>query len=79
MSAALQIEVSEVEQWVVQAITASLVKARMDQQRQVVIVNQCVQRVFGQEQWAQLDQKLSAWNQNIGNILDAIAAQTTHM
>jgi len=79
VSAALQIEVSEVEQWVVQAITASLVKARMDQQRQVVIVNQCVQRVFGQEQWAQLDQKLSAWNQNIGNILDAIAAQTTHM
>ncbi len=35
VSDALQIEIGEVEQWIVQAITAGLIKARMDQQRQV--------------------------------------------
>jgi hypothetical protein len=46
---------------------------------QVVIVNQSVQRVFGQEQWAQLDRKLSTWHQNIGNILEAINLQQAQM
>lgn len=70
----LQIEDSEVEPWVVKAITAKLIDCRIDQINQVVIVNRCSKRVFGLHEWELLRSKLAAWRGNIANIISTIQA-----
>eukprot|EP00899_Mesostigma_viride_P010510 jgi/Mesvir1/19460/Mv10486-RA.1 len=57
----LQIEEGEVEEWVVRAISARLLEARMDQKRQVVIISRCTHRVFGPAQWKELQANLALW------------------
>jgi len=64
----LQVEESEVEQWIVKAIGLKLLEAKMDQLRQVVVFNRCTQRVFGDAQWQELRSKLGAWKSNLGNV-----------
>ncbi|CAA3014651.1 eukaryotic translation initiation factor 3 subunit M-like [Olea europaea subsp. europaea] len=70
----LQIEDNEVELWVVKAITAKLIVCKIDQMNQVVVVSQCKERVFGQNQWQALRTKLTTWRDNIGNVISTIQA-----
>ncbi|GFP97916.1 eukaryotic translation initiation factor 3 subunit m [Phtheirospermum japonicum] len=70
----LQIEDSEVEPWVVKAITAKLIDCRIDQINQVVIVSRCTERVFGSHEWQFLRSKLAAWRGNIANVISTIQA-----
>ncbi|KAL1558950.1 eukaryotic translation initiation factor 3 subunit M-like [Salvia divinorum] len=70
----LQIEDSEVEPWVVKAITAKLLDCRIDQINKVVIVNRCSKRVFGLHEWQSLRLKLAAWRGNIANVMSTIQA-----
>ncbi|XP_042061266.1 eukaryotic translation initiation factor 3 subunit M-like isoform X2 [Salvia splendens] len=70
----LQIEDSEVEPWVVKAITAKLLDCRIDQINEVVIVNRCSKRVFGLHEWQSLRSKLAAWRGNIANVMSTIQA-----
>jgi len=55
----LKIEPEHVEDWVVRAINAGLLEAKMDQLNQVVMISRCTQRQFGKEQWAELGSKLN--------------------
>ncbi|CAI5979600.1 unnamed protein product [Closterium sp. NIES-64] len=64
----LQVAEEEVEQWVVRAIAAKVVDARMDQQRRVVVVTRSTQRVFGLPQWVELRNRLAMWKENISNV-----------
>ncbi|CAI5487466.1 unnamed protein product [Closterium sp. Naga37s-1] len=64
----LQVAEEEVEQWVVRAIAAKVVDARMDQQRRVVVVTRSTQRVFGLPQWLELRNRLAMWKENISNV-----------
>lgn len=68
----LQISEDEVEDWVVKAITAKLMDAKMDQLGQVVIINRCSQRIFGHNEWKQLGEKLGAWKENVRTMLSTI-------
>ncbi|XP_065855150.1 uncharacterized protein [Euphorbia lathyris] len=70
----LRINDDEVELWVVKAITAKLINCKMDQMNQVVIVSSCAERVFGQNQWAELRSKLATWRSNITNVINTIQA-----
>ncbi|KAL3636544.1 hypothetical protein CASFOL_018843 [Castilleja foliolosa] len=70
----LQIEDSEVEPWVVKAITAKLIDCRIDQINQVVIVSRCTERVFGSHEWQFLRSKLATWRGNIANVISTIQA-----
>ncbi|RAL46794.1 hypothetical protein DM860_005073 [Cuscuta australis] len=70
----LQIDVNEVESWVVKAITAKLFNCKIDQMNQVVIVSYAVERVFGPKQWKALQTKLETWKGNIANLLSTIQA-----
>ena len=65
----VQVPVSEVEPWVVRAISRGLVDARMDQTAATVTVTRTIQRDFGSTQWTGLQAKLRAWRDNVGSLL----------
>ncbi|KAG0613019.1 hypothetical protein M758_6G070200 [Ceratodon purpureus] len=57
----LKVNDDEVEYWIVRAIAAKLLEAKMDQLRQVVVIGRCTERVFGPAQWQELRSGLSGW------------------
>jgi len=65
----LRVTDDDVEFWIVRAISAKLVDCKMDQMRQVAVVNRSTERVFGQHQWKELHSRLSVWKENIANII----------
>ncbi|CEP11129.1 hypothetical protein [Parasitella parasitica] len=68
----LQIAEDEVEMWVIDVIRAGLVEAKLDQLNKTVLVHRSIYRVFGKEQWKQLSASLSAWKENLNEILAVI-------
>eukprot|EP00271_Cylindrocystis_brebissonii_P014810 TRINITY_DN36384_c0_g1_i1.p1 TRINITY_DN36384_c0_g1~~TRINITY_DN36384_c0_g1_i1.p1 ORF type:complete len:411 (+),score=86.82 TRINITY_DN36384_c0_g1_i1:191-1423(+) len=68
ISETLQIPLSEVDTWVVRAISAKVIEAKMDQMRQVVIVSRSTQRVFGPAQWKELQGRITRWKENLSNV-----------
>jgi translation initiation factor 3 subunit M len=75
----LQIEAGEVETWVIAAIGAELLDARMDQVRRVVLVSRATQRVFADVQWKDLSGSLVAWRDNLSQILKVIRTTTARV
>jgi translation initiation factor 3 subunit M len=76
----LQVPVSEVESWVVQAIAEGLIDAKMDQPAATVTVTRAMQREFGTAQWGSLQAKLRAWRDSVSGLLamvEGTAAATT--
>ena len=72
VSATLQVPHDEVESWVVQAITAKLLEAKMDQQQEVVMVTRASHRHFSRQDWAKLQEKLHLWRQNVSSLLASL-------
>lgn len=70
----LQIDDSEVESWVVKAITVKLIDCKIDQMNEIVIVSRCTERVFGSHQWVMLRERLATWRANITNLINTIQA-----
>ncbi len=75
VSQTLQVPQEEVEAWVVEAITAKLVEARMDQQQEVVMVTRATHRHFTQKDWAKLQEKLQLWRHNVQGLLGTLRAR----
>ncbi|CAO3671701.1 unnamed protein product [Umbelopsis vinacea] len=72
IATALEIADTEVEMWVIDVIRAGLVEAKLDQLNKTVIVYRSIYRVFGKEQWQQLDSKLNSWKNSLSDILAVI-------
>ncbi|KAL8161229.1 hypothetical protein V2J09_012718 [Rumex salicifolius] len=70
----LMINDDEVESWVFKAVTAKLLRCKMDQINQLVIISHYSERVFGQQQWDTLRSKLATWRGNISNVISTIQA-----
>lgn len=70
----LRIVDSEVESWVVKAITVKLMDCKIDQMNEIVIVSRCTERVFGSHQWVMLRGKLATWRANTTNLIHTIQA-----
>lgn len=70
----LNIKLDEVEEWVISSIYAGLLEAKMDQLRQVVIVQRCTQRVFTDAHWAQLKDTIGSWRNNVSDLLSVLRA-----
>ncbi|KAI8646480.1 hypothetical protein BD408DRAFT_359834 [Parasitella parasitica] len=68
----LQIPEDEVEMWVIDVIRAGLVEAKLNQLNRTVLVHRSIYRVFGKEQWKQLSSSLSAWKENLNEILAVV-------
>ncbi len=69
----LQVPAEDVERWVVKAIGARVLEAKMDQARQVVLITRCLHRVFGAAQWVDLRNKLRAWRDNVAAVCATVA------
>eukprot|EP01112_Ceratiomyxa_fruticulosa_P024217 TRINITY_DN973_c0_g1_i1.p1 TRINITY_DN973_c0_g1~~TRINITY_DN973_c0_g1_i1.p1 ORF type:complete len:404 (+),score=97.63 TRINITY_DN973_c0_g1_i1:113-1324(+) len=68
----LQIPEDEVEGWIITAIGAKLIEAKMNQLKKVVVISFCVQRVFTNQQWKQLATKIDSWKANIKQLLSVV-------
>lgn len=69
---ALAIDESAVEQWVVKAITANLVSAKVDQLKRTVVISRTLQRGFGPAQWQDVHAKLALYKKNVASLLDVV-------
>ncbi|KAJ3131621.1 hypothetical protein HK100_006167 [Physocladia obscura] len=69
---ALNVDLVDVEEWVVTAIRSGLIDGRIDQVNKVVRVSRATQRVFGPEQWNMLEERLSSWSDNLKHILQVL-------
>jgi translation initiation factor 3 subunit M len=68
----LQVDQSEVESWVIDAVSSGLLSAKMDQLQHVVMVERCVVRRFGMEQWKVLQTRLDVWKKNVKAVLEGL-------
>jgi len=69
---ALHVDESDVEFWVVSAIAASVLDAKMDQLRRVITVSRSLQRVFTRTQYKQLYDNLMVWTSNINQLIKTL-------
>lgn len=72
IASTLEIDPSEVESWVITAVASGLLVAKMDQLQQVVMVEKCIVRQFGMEQWKVLQERLNGWKKNVRVVLDGL-------
>jgi translation initiation factor 3 subunit M len=63
---------SDVETWVIDAVSTGLLQAKMDQLRRIVMVERSVVRRFDVEQWKALQGRLRLWKQSVGSVLSAL-------
>ncbi|KAJ1917929.1 hypothetical protein H4219_002922 [Mycoemilia scoparia] len=62
----------EVESYIIDAIQAGLIQARMDQLNESVIVTRSTFRVFGKDQWQLLNQTLKDWRRSLSDLLPVL-------
>mmetsp|Transcript_17072 Transcript_17072/g.29836 ORF Transcript_17072/g.29836 Transcript_17072/m.29836 type:complete len:441 (-) Transcript_17072:413-1735(-) len=72
---ALQVDEDDVEDWVIKATSAGLVDAKLDQLESRVVINRSTYRVFTQDQWQPLHERLTQWKQNIEELQAILAAK----
>jgi translation initiation factor 3 subunit M len=63
---------ADVETWVIAAVSSGLLSAKMDQLQRVVMVERCVVRKFGMEQWKVLKERLDVWKKNVRGVLEGL-------
>jgi len=68
ISATLEVEESKVEKWVIRAISANVIDAKLDQLRRVVIINWAAQREFKKKQWEVLAKQIANWKDSVANL-----------
>lgn len=72
IASTLQVESSDVESWVIDAVSSGLLSAKMDQMEKVVLVERCVVRRFGIEQWKILQKRIDVWKKNVKDVLEGL-------
>eukprot|EP00593_Proboscia_inermis_P010735 CAMPEP_0171321936 /NCGR_PEP_ID=MMETSP0816-20121228/114657_1 /TAXON_ID=420281 /ORGANISM="Proboscia inermis, Strain CCAP1064/1" /LENGTH=422 /DNA_ID=CAMNT_0011820309 /DNA_START=35 /DNA_END=1303 /DNA_ORIENTATION=+ len=72
VASTLQVPLEDVESWVISGVSSGLLVAKMDQLQQLVMVERCVVRKFGIEQWKLLQTKMDAWKSNVRGILEGL-------
>lgn len=70
----LQIDVDDVEAFVIDAVRTKMVYCKIDQTQRKVVVSHSTHRTFGKQQWQQLYDSLSAWKQNLTTVKTSLQA-----
>jgi translation initiation factor 3 subunit M len=74
---ALQIDQEEdVERWVIKAIGAGIVEAKMDQVNKTVVVSRCAERgaLTSHEEWKAMREQLGKWRNSFAGARKAVSA-----
>jgi len=69
VASALEIQLDEVEMWVVSVVTQGLIGVKIDQPKQTITVRHTEQQVFEVQQWARLNSRLETVKHNIQDLL----------
>jgi translation initiation factor 3 subunit M len=72
---ALQIPAEDVEMWVIDVIRAGLVEGKLSQLNQTFLIHRCTYRVFGENQWREVDVRLNTWKNSLRGVLEVIRQQ----
>lgn len=65
VSEVLNVEVEDVEKWVVEAVGHQVTDAKLDQLRQLVVISMASKGIFGIEQWRSLRERLGSWRDTV--------------
>jgi len=68
----LDINESEVEHLIVEAVISDVLDARIDQLQQRIVVRRAESRVLRENEWERLDTKLDKWKENMTNLLKVV-------
>ncbi|KAK7470302.1 hypothetical protein VKT23_001733 [Stygiomarasmius scandens] len=69
----LQVDVSQVEKWVIDVIRAGLLSGKLSQTKQTLNIIRSTARTFEREQWEVLEKRLLAWKSGLSGVLEVIA------
>jgi len=72
IASTLQVEPSDVESWVIDAVSSGLLDAKMNQLEKVVLVERCAVRRFGIDQWKILQKRIDLWKKNVRDVLEGL-------
>eukprot|EP00299_Pterocystis_sp_00344_P018313 c9147_g1_i1.p1 GENE.c9147_g1_i1~~c9147_g1_i1.p1 ORF type:complete len:425 (-),score=99.02 c9147_g1_i1:155-1429(-) len=68
VASGLDVPVAEVEVWVIRALNAKLITAKLNQLSKVVIISGCVRR-HQEVQWKEIQGKVAQWKENMQQLL----------
>lgn len=63
-----ELQLQDVEGFVVEALRTRMLTAKIDQMGRKVIVGTTVHRTFGRHQWVQLKESLAQWHDRLGHV-----------
>jgi translation initiation factor 3 subunit M len=69
---ALRIDAKDVESWIIRAIAAGVVDAKIDQVNESVVIHRASQRAFNDEQWVRLSTQLKKWRASVRSVLQTV-------
>lgn len=69
----LQVDVSEVEKWVIDVIRAGLLSGKLSQTTQSLHIMRSTARTFEREQWEVLEKRMLAWKAGLAGVLEVVA------
>ncbi|PFH51347.1 hypothetical protein AMATHDRAFT_59429 [Amanita thiersii Skay4041] len=70
----LQIDISDVEKWVIDVIRAGILWGKLSQTNQTLRIIRSIARRFEKEQWEMLERRILAWKTGLTGILDVVAS-----
>jgi len=72
IAALIDVDIEEVERWVVRANSKKLMRAQLDQLEQVIVVVRAIPVSYNKETWEFLLERTRAWRSNLESLSKAI-------
>ena len=76
---ALQVPQEEVEMWVIDVIRAGLVEGKLSQQRREFLIHRATYRVFTENQWRDVANRLDVWREGLRGVIEVVRQQKEEM
>ncbi len=71
----LKVPEEEVEDWVIDGVRANLVEGRMAQLDRRFLIQRSTYRVFGENQWREVEARLAHWRSSLAIVLEIVRAE----
>jgi len=68
LSNQLNLDVDDIEDFIVEAIQNGLVHAKIDQVNETIVIRSCSRRTFSEAEWQELRSKMQQWKENLASI-----------
>ena len=75
IAAGLRVPEEEVEDWIIDGVRANLVEGRMAQLDKRFLIQRATYRVFGENQWREVESRLAHWRSSLTSVLAVIQSE----